>query len=164
MSDGAIVQIELNYDQFLDLTGYQYTNKGFVTLSGELKPTGGFKYEGTFIAEGQGSFSDYDVDFNQCEATWSGTQQFSVTGVSYGTNIELTFTSLGNAIMKDEPKCWPASAPVDNLPHRIGTLYGENSLTIIWPPDSPNAVEQTIDFSVEGFIETWQVKLSPLSD
>src|SRR3990172_1562255 len=144
MSDGAIVQIELNYDQFLDLTGYQYTNKGFVTLSGELKPTGGYKYEGTFIAEGQGSFSDYDVDYNPCEASWSGTQQLSVTGMVYGTSMELTFTPLGAAALDDELKCWPATAPVENLPHMMNILYGERTLTIGWPPDSPNAADQTI--------------------
>lgn len=161
-SNGAIVQIELNYDQILDLSGYQYTNKGSVVLSGELAPTGGFKYEGTFIAEGGGSFSAFDVDYNQCEAAWSGSQQLAVTGMASGTNIELNFTPLGKPTMKDNPGCWPATAPLDNLPHMMDTLYGARSLTIIWPPESPGAGEQTIDFSVEGFIEVWLVQLQPL--
>lgn len=163
-SPGAAVQIEVTYDQSLSAFGLEFANQGSVRLTGDLRSSALFTYEGTFLAEGSGTFSDLDANGEPCKGTWSGSQELEAVGEAFGTELELSFAPSGEAEGLPDLPCLPGSAVPGSLPHQIGALYGEGSLTIRWPPEAPEARVQTIDQSLDEWIEVWQITLQAVQE
>lgn len=151
--------ITLKYNYDFSFGGTSLTNVGHVTLEGSLLHSAANKYGGSFIANGEGSYSTYDINGEVCANSWRGTQTIEVLGTAYGSQMELKFNPSGFATVDFETDCKSGNYQEGSLPHDNGTLYGQGMpLTLKWPPGSPENDSQTIDNSIEGWTEIWQVE------